>query len=124
MHLPLKEIATYTRRASTEELLNRVTIYREGMEPAALDLMEGELDRRGVTRAQIAEYDAQQQTVVLRRPDGSARRCEKCDRPAVHQHRRWHRVYGLVPVFRRTLYSCGEHAPEKPAPNLDALEGS
>ena len=51
MGFDLRRVAEYIRRADTEELLDRVTVYREGMEPAALDLMEGELDRRGVTRA-------------------------------------------------------------------------
>ena len=69
--------------AETEELLDRVTVYREGMEPAALDLMEGELDRRGVTRAQIAEHDAKQRAAAIMLPDGTAMRCSFCDRPAV-----------------------------------------
>ena len=41
MRLDLRKIAEFIRRANTEELLDRVTVYREGMEPAALDLMEG-----------------------------------------------------------------------------------
>lgn len=124
MHLPLKEIAAYTRRATTEELLDRVTIYRDGMEPAALDLMEGELDRRGVTRSQIAQHDAKQQAAALRHPDGSARRCEKCDRPAVNQHRRWHKLYGFIPVFRRTFYACEDHRPVTAEPNPESPERS
>ncbi len=117
MIVPLKEIADYIRRATTVELLDRVTIYRDGMEPAALDLMEGELDRRGVTHEEIAEHDAKQRAVAILRPDGTARRCEKCDRPAVHQHRGWHKLYGWVPVFNRTFYLCEDH---RPAPNPDA----
>ncbi|AWM38666.1 hypothetical protein C1280_17865 [Gemmata obscuriglobus] len=113
MHLPLKEIAAYIRRAPTAELLDRVTIYRDGMEPAALDLMEGELDRRRITREQIAEYDAALQAAVVRRADGSVRRCERCERPAVHQHRGWHKLCWFVPVFRRSFYLCEEHRSDE-----------
>ena len=54
--LDLKRVAAFVRGADTEELLDRVTVYRNGMEPAALDLMEAELDRRGVTRSDIADH--------------------------------------------------------------------
>ena len=111
MIVPLREIARFVRAATTDELLDRVTVYRDGMEPAALDLMEGELDRRGVTRRQIAEHDAKVRAVAVLRPDGTARRCERCDRPAVVRSRGWHRVFGVVPVFRRTFYLCDAHTP-------------
>ena len=67
MEFNLRRVAAFVRRAETEELLDRVTVYREGMEPAALDLMEGELDRRGVTREQIAEFDAMRRATAMRR---------------------------------------------------------
>lgn len=122
MNLPLRDIARYVRTADTQELLDRVTVYREGMEPAALDLMEGELDRRRVTRAQIAEHDARYRAVAIMLPDGTARRCERCDRPATFRGRRWHRMYGIFPVFRRTVYLCSEHQPaQEPNPDPAAL---
>ena len=40
MHFDIQRVAAYIRVADTEELLDRVTVYRNGMEPAALDLME------------------------------------------------------------------------------------
>ena len=46
MELDLNKVARYIRRAETEELLDRVTVYRDGMEPAAVDLMENELALR------------------------------------------------------------------------------
>ncbi|HEY1186025.1 MAG TPA: hypothetical protein VGE74_00150 [Gemmata sp.] len=141
MNLPLKEIARYTRSASTEELLDRVTVDREGMEPAALDLMEGELDRRGVTRAQIADHDAKFRTAAVRRPDGTARRCERCDRLAVVETRGWYRWRARVPMlplllgradaplgfsvplFPRLFAYCEAHRPA-PDANPDATSGS
>jgi hypothetical protein len=109
MEFNLKRVAEYIRRADTEELLDRVTVYREGMEPAALDLMEGELDRRGVTRDEIAEHDARRRETAIMLPDGTAMRCSFCDRPAVRQARGWHRLFGLVPVFPRLLAYCEAH---------------
>ncbi len=134
MDFQLKRVAEYIRRAPTEELLDRVTVYREGMEPAALDLMEGELDRRGVSREQIAEHDAKHRAAAIMLPDGTAMRCSFCDRPAVRQARAWHRMklriplialllgradvpLGFsIPIFRMTFAYCEAHEKEKLAP--------
>jgi hypothetical protein len=53
------------------------------MEPAALDLMEMELDRRGVTRDDIADHDRTRRETAILLPDGTALRCSFCNRPAV-----------------------------------------
>lgn len=134
MDFDLKRVAEYIRGASTEELLDRVTVYREGMEPAALDLMEGELDRRGVTREQIAEHDAKHRASAIMLPDGTAMRCSFCDRPAVRQTRAWHRMkvripflalligrgdvpLGFsIPIFPMTFAYCEAHEREKLGP--------
>ena len=113
MRLDLRRVAEYIRRADTEELLDRVTVYREGMEPAALDLMEGELDRRGVTREEIAAHDVRRRQTAIFLPDGTAKRCSFCDRPAVKQARGWHRLFGLVPVFPRLFAYCEVHSTPK-----------
>jgi hypothetical protein len=106
----LKRVAEFIRRAHTEELLDRVTVYREGMEPAALDLMEGELDRRGVTREEIAAHGEARWARAIRLPDGTALRCSFCTRPAVERGRGWHRLFGRVPVFPRIFAYCEVHA--------------
>jgi hypothetical protein len=100
MDFDLKRVAEYIRGADTEELLDRVTVYREGMEPAALDLMEGELDRRGVTRNDMAEHDAKRRAAAILLPDGTALRCSFCDRPAVQQARGWHWFRFRIPFIR------------------------
>jgi len=117
MRLDLKRVAEFIRKADTEELLDRVTVYRAGMEPAALDLMEGELDRRGVTRDEIAEHDAERRATAIMLPDGTALRCSECDRPAVVQARGWHKLFGRVPVFPRMFSYCSVHDRRpRPAP--------
>src|SRR5262245_57667268 len=114
MRLNLKRVAEFIRRADTEELLDRVTVYREGMEPAALDLMEGELDRRGVTREEIAEHDAARRETAIMLPDGTAPRCSFCERPAVVRARGWHKLFGRVPVFPRIFAYCALHDRQTP----------
>ena len=117
MKFNLKRVAEFIRRADTEELLDRVTVYREGMEPAALDLMEGELDRRGVTREEIAEHDAARRQTAIMLSDGTALRCSFCTRPAVVRGRGWHKIFGRVPLFPRLFAYCAVHArpPDRPA---------
>lgn len=115
MEWNLRRVAEYIRRADTEELLDRVTVYREGMEPAALDLMEGELDRRGVTRTEIAEHDGRRRETAIMLPDGTAMRCSFCSRPAVAQERRWHRLFGRVPVVPKVFAYCEVHSAERKA---------
>lgn len=111
MRFDLRKVASYIREAESEDLLDRVTIYREGMEPVALDLMEMELDRRGVTREQIAEHDLHRRESAIMLDDGTALRCSFCDRPAIVRGRGWHRLFGRVPIFPRIYARCERHAP-------------
>lgn len=119
LRFELKAVAEYTRKATTEELLDRVTVYRAGMEPVALDLMEGELDRRGITRDEIAEHDSRRRETALILPDGTAMRCSRCDRPAVWRGWRWHRLFGRIPVFPRYVALCDIHDGRKHTPDAN-----
>lgn len=110
MRLDLHAVAKFARTADIETLLDRVTVYRAGMEPAALDLMEGELDRRGVSRADIAAHAADRRAACVFGPDDMAVRCDRCDRPAVSRGWGWHRLWGLVPVFPLRRAACDDHA--------------
>ncbi len=109
MRFDLKRVAEYIRRADSEELLDRVTVYREGMEPAALDLMEGELDQRGYTREDIAQHHEHRQESIILLADGTALRCSVCNRPAVVRGRGWYKLYGRVPIFPRLFSYCAFH---------------
>ena len=116
MSIDLKPVAEYIRKADTEDLLDRVTVFRDSMEPAAVDLMENELWRRGITPEQVATHAAHRSAVV-RRADGSAVRCGHrdrsrgfgCDRPAESVRWRWFRQWGKVPLFPWPLPRCREH---------------
>lgn len=117
MRFDLRRVAEFVRSAESEELLDRVTVYREGMEPAALDLMEGELDRRGVTREEIAEFEAMRRATALTDRDGNVIRCTLCDRPATARGRGWITLFaGSLPVFPWRFPYCDFHQGKKADP--------
>jgi hypothetical protein len=101
------------RRASTEDLLNRITAYRSGMEPEAIELIEAELHRRHVKPAEITAHAEK----ILRdsrfHDDGTAVKCNFCHNPAVGEGWGWHRMWGLIPLFPRYLHYCREHLPAR-----------
>jgi hypothetical protein len=109
MKFDLKRVAEFIRRAESEDLLDRVTIYRNGMEPAALDLMEMELDRRGFSRDDIREHDRLRRQTAILLPDGTALRCNFCDRPAAVRRWGWFRLFRRIPIFPRVFAYCEAH---------------
>jgi len=96
-------------QAPTEDLLDRATVYGAGMEPEALDIIEAELRRRGLTFEQIKAHAEQHGQQAIWLPDGMAAECHVCRRPAVVEHWDWHRLWGVLPLFPRRYYSCAEH---------------
>ncbi len=99
------------RQASTEDLLNRLTAYRAGMEPEALAIIEAELRSRGISDEQLEAHAQQVLDEVIFLPDGMAARCSFCRAPAVAQAWGWHRLLKVLPVFPRHFYYCREHVP-------------
>jgi ATP-dependent helicase YprA (DUF1998 family) len=97
------------RQATTEDLLDRVTVYRAGLEPRAVELLEAELRGRGVGPAEIDAHQARQASGVLIDANGLAIPCSFCDRPAVTRARAWHRVWGVLPLFPRWFNYCETH---------------
>jgi hypothetical protein len=120
MDFDIHAVARYVRSADTEELLDRVTVYRTGMEPEALDLMEGELSRRGVKYSDIQAHAERRGDKLLTAADGTALRCSLCERPAVIRAWGWHRLFGKVPVFPREFVYCEEHDPRRGELDPDA----
>src|SRR5262245_26481679 len=98
MDVDFERVRQNAEKASTEELLDRVTVFRGGMEPKALEIIEAELVSRGVSPEKIAEFEQ------LRRQDGLVggdipRTCSYCDRPAVVQA--WGFAHGrsMLPII-------------------------
>src|SRR5215204_2045618 len=78
----LKRVRETAREATTEDLLDRVTVYRGGMEPDAVRVLEEELASRGFGPAELGRHQ-QENEEVLYDEDGVALKCSYCDRPAV-----------------------------------------
>jgi hypothetical protein len=99
------------RRSSTPDLLGRVTVFRGGMEPKAIQLIESELECRGVSPEEIEAHGEKLRQEMIVAPDGMPVRCDFCHQPAVAEGWDWHRLWGRFPVFPRYLYFCAEHRP-------------
>ena len=112
MELDLQAVRANARRAATEDLLDRATIYRDAMEPAALALIEAELLDRGLGPGDLLNHahDRDQENLLVRH--GAAVRCSYCDRPAVAESLAWHRLWGKLPLFPRRFYYCANHRPD------------
>lgn len=108
MQLDLERVRDNAARATTEDLLDRVTVYRSGMEPEALDIIEAELRRRGVGSRAI-ERHAETYAEAVRDGAGVALKCVRCSRPAVWRGWRAHKLWGVLPVFLRRVALCAEH---------------
>jgi len=108
-----ERVARNAYEATSEDLLDRITVYREGMEPEAVEIFEAELSSRGIGRAEIEAHAAHRSTRMIPLPDGTALPCSFCPRPAVEQRWGWHRLWGYFPVFPRYLSYCELHLPKK-----------
>lgn len=104
------------RTASTEVLLDRVTVFREEMQGPAIEIMEAELRARGVQQDAVAAHAAARVSAgLVRHPDGTVVRCAYCPRPATVRARRWQRLWGwFLPLFPRQFSLCPEHAAHLP----------
>lgn len=117
LKLDLKAVAAFVRTADTEDLLDRVTVYRDGMEPAAVDLMENELWRRGLTRESVTDHEHERRERMVTDADGSPVRCAFCARPAVTKRWGWLKLWRRIPIFPRLFPRCEIHGPTPPEPN-------
>jgi hypothetical protein len=112
-----ERVRANVREATTEDLLDRATVASDGMEPEALDIIEAELRRRGVTREDL-EAHADRRRSGLPPGEGPPPRCSLCGRPAVRRGWGWHRLWRVLPLFPRPMAYCAEHArggPTSPA---------
>jgi hypothetical protein len=99
------------RQATTEDLLDRATVYRDSLEPRAMEIIEAELRGRGVGPQEIAAHETRRGTGLLRDANGQVIPCSFCTRPAVFEARAWHRLWG-GPARVSALVSLLRAAPE------------
>jgi hypothetical protein len=112
MNIDPERLVANIRSANTEDLLDRMTVYREDMLPEALDLIAAELLNRGIDTEAITRHE-QRRSEAVRDADGRVRTCSFCRKPAVASGLRWHRVFGLIPLFPRRFYWCDDHAERR-----------
>ncbi len=112
MLFDLERVKANVRKATTEDLLDRVTVYREGMEESALAVIEQELRARHISADEIEAHAERRRRETSFLPDGTAVRCSFCHRPAVAEGWGWHRLWGLLPLFPRFYHYCSEHRPD------------
>jgi hypothetical protein len=108
--LDLERVRENVKQATTEDLLDRATVYRDGMERAALEIIDRELSERGVTLEALRQHERNRGAALVD-VTGMARKCSRCQRPAVMETVAWHYLWGLVPLFLRRFAYCEEHRP-------------
>jgi hypothetical protein len=116
MQFDPERVRKNAREATTEDLLDRITVYREGMEPQAVDIIENELIDRGLAAEDVRLHQARRLEQPLIYRDGFPAECSFCERPAVAEAWRWHLGWGRwipIPIYRpRHFYYCVEHLPQ------------
>jgi hypothetical protein len=114
MRFNLDKIRANVQAASTDDLLDRATLWRDGMEPAALDLIEAELRCRGVKADELEARSARLAGEVISARDGLPALCYRCQKPAIERRWVWGKLWRLVPLFPRRANVCKEHRPGGP----------
>ncbi len=103
------QVRENARRAETEDLLDRVTVFRPGLEPEAIVIFEDELRRRGVTPADIEVHARRrEETGLLERAAGPIR-CHYCFRPAAGYRWRFNSLWGWIPLLPHRFPVCHVH---------------
>jgi len=115
-----KRVRDNVAHAETEDLLDRVTVFRAGMEADALYAIEEELRQRGVTAAEIDQHARRRAEEGQLEAEGLPAQCSFCTRPAVVRRWGWHRLggrwlpsalRGRLPLFPRRFWYCATHRP-------------
>lgn len=110
---PIRENA---RKASTESLMDQATVFREEMESPAMEIIDLELQARGITALQLAAHTAmRERDGIAHHPDNTVIRCTYCTRPAIKHVKKWHRLWGwFLPLFPRQMHLCKNHEKALP----------
>jgi hypothetical protein len=109
MQFNRERVRANVRAASTDDLLDRATVWREGMVPEALDMIESELRDRGVKLTEVEEHARRRAGEAAARPDGSGAVCYRCDEPAVERRWVWWRFLRLLPLVPVRVRVCPAH---------------
>ena len=109
MQLDLEKVRMYAKKADNRALLDRVTVFQQGMEPAAIEIIKIELLQRGISPADISQHESIYKDLVIRGPEGMPRLCKKCSLPAISLEWGWLKVFGIIPMLPWQNLFCEEH---------------
>jgi hypothetical protein len=115
VHWDEQKVLLNIRQADDDDLLDRITAFRSGMEPDAIAMVEQELHRRGVSAAQIVAHEEACRRECVFEASGVARSCSLCRKPAVCDVQSWYKLFWLIPLIPRTLWLCKDHAAKTSA---------
>ncbi|NBT61875.1 MAG: hypothetical protein EBT02_08875 [Planctomycetia bacterium] len=82
---------------------------RQGMEPAAIEIIKKELLERGISPADISQHESAYKDLVIRGPEGLPRLCKKCALPAISREWGWLKIFGFIPLLPWQHLYCEEH---------------
>lgn len=108
MDFDVERVRENAQKARTDDLLDRVTVFRAGLEPEALDVILEELRSRGLSPTDVVEHEREREGVLFDE-NGTAMECVHCRRPAVARQMEWHRLFDKVPLFPRMALVCADH---------------
>ncbi|NBR05926.1 MAG: hypothetical protein EBT92_09155 [Planctomycetes bacterium] len=109
MRLDLEKVRIYAKKADNRALLDRVTVFQHGMEPAAIEIIKKELIQRGFSQSDIKQHESVYKDLVICGPEGMPRLCKKCTLPAITSEWGWLKVFGFIPVIPWRFLYCEEH---------------
>ncbi|MBI3407401.1 MAG: hypothetical protein HY040_03470 [Planctomycetes bacterium] len=110
MQLDPQRVWKNAREATTVDLLDRLTAFRDGLEPAAKPILEAELRERGIGPMEIHAHGLALEGKCLKNSDGTVARCSLCLRPAVAADWNWFRLWRVIPIFPWKFLYCQDHA--------------
>jgi hypothetical protein len=106
-----QRVRAKAQKSSTEDLMDRITVWRDELEPAAVEIIAAELLRRGLGPEAIEAHRQRREADGVYRSDGIAWKCSFCDKPARDRRWSWHRLWGWFPLFPRRFAYCADHDP-------------
>src|SRR5262245_37105598 len=111
MKLDPERVWQNAREATTVDLLDRLTAYRDGLDPEAKPILEAELRERGIGAMEIHAHGLALEGKCLKNSDGAVARCSWCLRPAVIMAWGWFRLWRVLPLYPWKYRYCQDHAP-------------
>ena len=118
MQLDLEKVRIYAKKADNRALLDRVTVFQQGMEPAAIEIIKIELFQRGISPSDISQHESIYKDLVIRGSEGMPRLCKKCALPAISLAHSYPQLSGGVVRAEETC-ALNEQVKRKPSPPKD-----